>query len=86
MCPFLHNDGDAFPEEAKQIQCKDFSSCRSVMPAFVQHESAVVFERLVEEFAEPVAQVIEHAPDFQPDWPVVDAKPELPPRVATPRL
>ena len=56
------------------------------MPAFVQHESAVEFERLVDEFAEAVAPVIENTPDFQRDWPVVQADPEPPPRVPTPRL
>ncbi len=86
IVPILHNDGDFFPQDAKDIHWTDFSECRSNMPAFTHHHSSVIFEQKIEEFAESVARVVQRARPFRENWPVVEADPVPPPKVPSPKL
>ena len=75
VVPAVHNDGEFFPEEAREIQSTDFSDCRSSMPAFIHDPSAVIFEQKLELFTEDVANTVNAAPPYQHDWPVVEGAP-----------
>jgi hypothetical protein len=71
--PIRHNDGQHFPEDAKNIQMMDFSRCVGVMPAFVNDQRALELEDKIKELAASVAKAVNSAPPFQPDWPIVEA-------------
>lgn len=86
IIPVLHNDGEDFPKEAQLVQWADFSKCRSNFPGFISHPIAIEFEKMVEEFTKDVARAVRSAPDFSPDWPIVEALPESSPHVKMSRL
>ena len=86
IIPILHNNGEYFPKAARDTQWTDFSDCNSNMPAFHNHPMALDFERKIVKFAEDVAVALQHAPPFDPDWPIIEADPLPVPDVPFRRL
>lgn len=67
--PITHNDGDHFPQDARDLQAMNFSDCVSVMPAFSNDPKAMVFERKIRELVPAIAKALKVVPDFQSSWP-----------------
>lgn len=74
IIPIVHNDGDWFPPAATMYQMIDFSGCRTTSENFQNHANFPLFEQKVEELAGAVANVVRHAPSFNPDWPIVESE------------
>jgi hypothetical protein len=74
VAPARYYDGEFYPEPAKDRQSPDFSDYASTMPRFWETEHAVEFEKkLLRPFALDLANIIRSAPDFDPNFPIVEA-------------
>jgi hypothetical protein len=74
IAPAKFYDGEHFPEEAKAVQQADFRDFSSTVSSFWQCNRAEEFERTsLKSFAVSLAGVVNRAPVFQPDWPIVEA-------------
>ena len=86
IAPIKFHDGEHFPQEARDVQWEDFSNYTATESAFWATQPAVEFGRVLQRFAASVASLVRNAPDFQPDWPAVEAQPVAPPTKALRRL
>jgi hypothetical protein len=68
--PITHNDGEHFPQDARDLQAMNFSDCVSVMPAFPHHPKALILEDRIRKLVPAVAKALEDAPQFQHSWPM----------------
>jgi hypothetical protein len=76
IVPILHNDGEWFPDKAKEYQMFDFKNCQSTLGNFQNHPRFHIFEDKMERFAEAVKEAIKRAPEFDPAWPIVEFDPK----------
>jgi hypothetical protein len=83
--PARYHDGDFYPQSAKDRQAPDFSEFASTISTFWSSVWAVDFEKQhLRPFARDIASLIRSAPDFDPDFPLVEAadnlilKPDIP--------
>jgi len=74
IAPMKFHDGEHFPKEARKIQWIDVAAYTSTMPAFWASQRALELEDKLKELAASVAHVIQDAPSFKPDWPVVEVE------------
>lgn len=75
VLPASYFDGETFPQEAQEVQFRDFSRFASTMPRFWDTESAVRFENeCLRPFAEDLADAIRNAPSFDENFPIVEAR------------
>ena len=61
-------DGHYFPERAKQIQWVDFQRFWVVGDGFSKSERYLEFQDVLRPWANEIARVILHAPDWQSEW------------------
>jgi hypothetical protein len=74
IAPMRFHDGEHFPPEAQAVQWTDVAPYTSTVPAFWNSPRAIELEDLLRPFARSVANIIRSAPQFEADWPVVDAQ------------
>lgn len=80
VLPASYHDGQSFPSEARQTQCPDFSEYASTMGSFWDTKLAFEFEtKLLKPFASDLARMIEDAPAFDENFPIVEAEDDDPP-------
>lgn len=76
--PIIYSDSEKYPDYAKKRQmrsCKDWSTYQ---PQFEVTEAYLDFHREVGRIAEDLVRLIDQAPEWSPDWPVLTPKPEPP--------
>jgi hypothetical protein len=74
ICPARYHDGQHYPGTARDRQSPDFSGYTSTLPRFWDTERAVEFERnYLMPFARDLAGIITAAPQFNPNFPIVEA-------------
>jgi hypothetical protein len=74
IAPASFIDGDCFPSEAQARQFMDFSDYTCTTKYFWDTAGAVEFEKVcLKSFAKDLARLIKNAPDFAPDFPLVEA-------------
>jgi hypothetical protein len=86
IAPMRFHDGEHFPEEARVVQWTDIAAYTSTVPAFWTSQRAIELEDKLKEFAVGVAHVIQRAPEFEADWPVVEASALPVPKIGLARL
>ena len=75
VLPASFHDGESFPQQAKEIQMKDFSRFASTIPRFWDTEHAVTFEEsLLKPFARDLAAMIRDAPPYDAEFPIIEAE------------
>ena len=81
-----YNDGDYFPDEARETQWTDVEPYSYTLPIFWKNPLALDLEKTIKDFAGQVGKIIESVPKFDPTWKIADT-PALPPRkIGLPRL
>lgn len=73
IAPLKFHDGEHFPPEARNVQWTDVSQFTSTVPVFWKTPRASDLEEVLKPFAAQVARMIQRAPTFEADWPVVQA-------------
>ena len=77
LFPIIFNDGDKFPQIAKDIQAKyDLTEYTIPFPQFKESHDYIPFYKKIREMAEKLANRIENVPEWNPDWPIVMPDPE----------
>ena len=75
VIPASFHDGERFPSEARGKQWADFSDYTSTIPSFWKSELALAFEnQRLKPFARDLALLIQSAPPYQDNFPIVEAK------------
>jgi TIR domain len=72
IAPLRFHDGEHFPPDAQAVQWTDVASYTSTAPAFWKSIRAIELEDVLKPFARSVAGMINRAPRFEADWPVVE--------------
>jgi hypothetical protein len=86
IAPLRFHDGEHFPEEAKAVQWTDVAPYTSTVPTFWTSPRAIELEDVLKRFAGQVARMIQTAPQFEEDWPIVEAPGHTRARVGLSRL
>jgi hypothetical protein len=86
IAPLRFHDGEHFPEDARAVQWTDVAAYTYTVPAFWTSPRALELEDVLKTFAARVARMIQEAPRFEADWPVVEAPGLAPPRIGLARL
>jgi TIR domain. len=68
--PITHNDGQHFPQDARDLQAMSFSDCVSVMPIFPHHPMALKLEEKIRALVPAIARALKDVPEFQDSWPI----------------
>jgi hypothetical protein len=86
--PVVFADGEHFPSEARRIQHIDLSEWGYDLPyeTYSRCPGYLDFLRAVRSFAQVLAHCIDDVPEWQADWPIVEAKPLPEARADLPRL
>ncbi|MBU8922961.1 MAG: toll/interleukin-1 receptor domain-containing protein [Bacteroidales bacterium] len=71
ILPARYHDGDSFPEEARNLQSRDFTEFNSTMAYFWKSEDGFEFEKKLKEFAKEIAEAIKNAPEYRDDFPII---------------
>jgi TIR domain len=79
VVPITVHDGQWFPTEARRVECLDISQYAATTAAFWETRRADELDVLLRAFADDLARVVESAPPYQPDWPVLIEPPSTPP-------
>jgi hypothetical protein len=74
IIPVTIRDGEAFPEEAKNIQAANFADFVIIGQGFKETKRYSEFQEALKAFSERVAQLVSEAPAFQP-WPIFEKHP-----------
>jgi hypothetical protein len=69
--PVVFSDGEHFPTEAKGIQNKDLRKWNISSEVFRETRAYADFEKEVQLVAEEIGKMLQTAPDWQENWPVV---------------
>ncbi|HLK69015.1 MAG TPA: toll/interleukin-1 receptor domain-containing protein [Bryobacteraceae bacterium] len=86
IAPLRFHDGDDFPDEARVVQWEDVEPFANTLPAFWDSQRAIGLEDVLKRFAKRVARIIQEAPPFQENWPLVEVPDLGPPRIRLARL
>jgi TIR domain len=86
IAPLRFHDGEHFPADAKDVQWEDVAPYTATVPAFWNSPKAVELDDKLKLFAAKVAKIIQKAPPFQTDWPVVEAKGMPAPKIGLEKL
>ncbi len=81
VAPITVNDGERFPQEAKNVQQENFNAYYTPLRSFWESPDALEMNSRLKKFAEKVAKIIMNAPPFDPDWPIIETEPLKPPAV-----
>jgi hypothetical protein len=82
--PVVFADGDNFPKQARDIQSRqDLKQWAIPFPGFRDTSAYLDFYQAVYQVAETLAARLDHAPAWQPNWPVV--RPPTTPRGRLPQ-
>lgn len=85
--PIRYSDGDRFPADAKNVQQETiFSGWNYPDPQFAQTEKYLGFHDAVVQLARRIAQRLDEAPRWQPDWPTATPEPVVAGPAALPRF
>jgi hypothetical protein len=86
--PVIFADGNHFPPEARGITYVDLSEWGYDLPyeTYSRCPSYLGFLRTVRGFAAELAHRIDEVPEWQPNWPIVEAEPMPEARAEVPRL
>ncbi|BAS57367.1 hypothetical protein NIES2135_32750 [Leptolyngbya boryana NIES-2135] len=84
--PIVFHDGEHFPPEAKATQQKDLKKWNSSYPSFIETRGIVELEREVQVICAEIAVMLETAPLWQNDFPVVTPNVDSTINVQLPRL
>lgn len=71
IAPMRFHDGEHFPQEARETQWLDVAPYACTLPGFWNTTKAMEFEDNLKVFAGRVATMVNTAPAFRPDWPLV---------------
>ena len=81
LIPAAVHDGEAFPDEARNIQIADFADFVIVGPGFRETKKFMMLQEKLTKFSLRVAELVSLAPAFK-EWPIVEkAAPAQPPTV-----
>lgn len=72
IAPVRFHDGDHFPAETRDVQWTDVAPYTYTVPAFWASQRALELEDRLKELAHAVAGMVNTAPAFEPDWPIVE--------------
>jgi len=86
IAPVRFHDGEHFPPEAQRIQSLDLTSYASALPAFWNSPRSLELEDKIKSLAVSVARILQRAPPFQRDRPVVEATGAIAPKIPLGRL
>jgi hypothetical protein len=86
IAPLTLHDGDRFPAAARAVQWTDVAPYASTVPAFWMSPRAIELEDLLRTFAGQVARMIQSAPRFEADWPLVEVPRLTPTRIGLTKL
>lgn len=86
IAPLRFHDGEHFPEAARAIQWTDVAPYSYTVSSFWTSHRAIEFEDVLKAFAAQVARMIQNAPPFEPDWPLVEASGFTPAKIGLARL
>jgi hypothetical protein len=75
IAPIRYHDGQWFPQEAAEIPPFDLSQYTYTLESFWKTERAVELEERLKTFSRQLATVIERAPAYDAQWPVVEDRP-----------
>ena len=84
--PILYADSENFPAYARRWTWKDLKSWNSPDLVFQQTPAYVDFHKQVEEVASELATRLQEVPEWQPDWPILQADALIRPPTPLPRL
>ncbi|WP_095447454.1 TIR domain-containing protein [Ochrobactrum quorumnocens] len=86
--PIKYSDGQNFDKRAQAIQVKDLSSFGYPLPNFREAIAYIDFYNAVRDVAEDIQARLAAAPEWEPDFPLVDVEPiaQKGPRVRLPRI
>ncbi|MBY5685010.1 TIR domain-containing protein [Rhizobium leguminosarum] len=86
--PVKYSDGRNFDERAKSTLVKDLSSFGYHLPNFREAIAYIDFYNAVRDIAEDIEMRLAAAPDWHPDFPLIDVEPivQTGPRVRLPRI
>jgi hypothetical protein len=68
------HDGEHFPPEARIVEWTDVAEYASTIRAFWDSQKAIELEVKLKSFAHSVATIVNQAPPFNPDWPIVESQ------------
>ena len=86
IAPIRFHDGDSFPHEARQVQSLDFTPYASALPAFWSSPRSLDLEDQIKILAKSVAKILDRAPPFNAEWPVIETAGDAPPKIPLGRL
>lgn len=86
IAPLKFHDGEHFPAEAKCVEWEDVAPYAATVPAFWSSARAIDLEARLKLFASSVAKMIQKAPPFSPDWPIVESDGGAPPKIGLAKL
>ncbi|WP_268244607.1 toll/interleukin-1 receptor domain-containing protein [Actinokineospora fastidiosa] len=71
--PILYSDSDNFPDEGRQLSWWDFKEFGYPELVYQESRDFIHFHRKVAELAADLAALLRQVPEWQPDWPIVEA-------------
>jgi len=74
ILPVRFHDGENYPKEAQERQSSDFREYSSAMEAFWRSEKGYEFEGKIKQLAKSCANMVNNAPNFRDDFPIVQGK------------
>jgi hypothetical protein len=86
IAPIRFHDGEHFPDAARVVQWTDVSQYTSSVPSFWNSQRAIELEDRLKSLAKSVQQMIQNAPAFRPDWPIVELKAPVAKKIELVRL
>jgi TIR domain len=84
--PVIFCDSKNFPRYALERRMQDFKTWNQPYQQFQNSMAYLDFHREVERIAIELAELIEHAPEWRPDWPVRTPAPDPPGPTTLPRF
>lgn len=84
--PVIFCDSQNFPEFATTRRMRDLKQWNLHYPQFQATAQYLDFHREVDQISQELVELIDEAPDWQPDWPVATPGPDRAPTARLPRF
>jgi hypothetical protein len=84
--PVIFSDSRNFPDYAHERTMRNFRNWNQPYPQYQTSIEYLEFHREMERMAEELVDIIDRAPDWRPDWPVLTPLPEPPKPSKLPRF
>lgn len=84
--PITFADGEYFPLEAQQTQQKSLQAWNIPHLAYRDTAGIIELDKQVQSIAQDLVRLLQHAPPWQADWPVVMPTPAAPQAMSLPRF